>query len=60
MSMVMDETEGASQGAKDVSESPSTPSAFVRFNLEQWVTWINRFLNDELCDPSITVGHQEP
>jgi hypothetical protein len=59
--MMGDETGGTVNGgvAAGSSSGPPMPDTFVRFKLEHWVAWIRKFLNEELCEPAITVGNQE-
>lgn len=40
--------------------SDTSSRAFMRFDHSRWVSWINKFLIGEACDPPVTVGHQEP
>lgn len=34
--------------------------SFARFNREDWVKWINGLLNEEFCEPTVTIAHHEP
>lgn len=58
--MVNEPNQDPRQAAADAAIRRSERSPFVRFNLEDWVKWINRFLNADFCEPSITIGAQEP
>jgi hypothetical protein len=44
----------------DQPRVPQTPTGFMRFGREDWVKWINNFLNEEFCEPQVTMSHQEP
>src|SRR5436190_15498277 len=38
--------------------SVARPS-FLRFDREDWIKWINGFLNEEYCEPAVVRGPQE-
>jgi hypothetical protein len=51
------EQSDARAAASDLAERRAS---FSRFGQEDWAKWINSFLNEEFCEPSVTIGPHEP
>ncbi len=48
------------KGEQEAHDQRAERPDFSEFTEDDWVRWINSFLNAELSDPIVRVGHQEP